>query len=71
MQMKEGRRVGEKEEAEPWRGKAWELPRRSRGLAKGFCSQGWAGMMTCDAGAWRSAQRAPGLGGLPDVGKGG
>ena len=62
---------GEKEQAKPWRGQAWELPRRSRGRAKGIGSQGWAGWMTCDAAAGRERPGAPGLGGLPDVGKGG
>ena len=64
-------RKKEKEQAEPWRGQAWELPRRSRGRAKGISSQGWVGWMTCDAAAGRERPGAPGLGGLPDVGKGG
>ena len=66
-----GTEGGEKEQAEPWRGQAWELPRRSRGRAKGISSQGWAGWVTSDAAAARERPGAPGLGGLPDVGKGG
>ena len=59
-----GTEGGGKEQAEPWRGQAWELPRRSRGRAKGIGSQGWAGWMTCDAGAAR--ERPEGLLGSAD-----
>ena len=61
----------EKEQAEPWRGQAWELPRRSRGRAKGIGSQGWAGWMTSDAAAARERPEGTWARRLPDVGKGG
>ena len=64
-------RKKEKEQAEPWRGQAWELPRRSRGRAKGIGSQGWAGWMTSDAAAARERPEGTWAPRLSDVGKGG